>query len=189
MANNTISRAVAESIAEKLVAKFNVEIKELESKRKKYLTDLYIKTLPKEVLETFEKYPNYFNKESSIRFDTHGFRYKYLDTEPLPFCNKNASDLFLPNKKPAITDKDYTYLWDVEVKVNALKEKKSKTYNELISTLLQLKSYKRIQEHFPEIASYLPTNTQTMALTLNLDKIRETTKCLISEDSKCMKQI
>ena len=197
MANNTISKVIAESIARQLVAKFDIEYNNLSEEIVNYLKPLVLKTIPTEVAELYKKYPQNFKTIRTVILNSNGFHNDSVSfKEPIPippnfnYCEYvYDKDLLLPNGKPALSKDNYTHLWKLWEKRKSIAEKKETTRKEICNTLLTLKSYKRIQEHFPEIASYLPTSTQTMALTLNLDKIRETTKCLISEDSKCMKEI
>lgn len=161
-----VTKQIAESVAIELTKKNALEIKELKADLDNKFTEIYLKTVPKEVLQLFEKYPDYVETRSSMQMSGNGFQYQSLSLNK-SFPAKNH--VFLPNEKDAKM---------LLLLVNEISDKKSehsKLKQEVSALLFNLKTYNRVNSEFPEATPFLP-KTVTSALMVNISDLREKLK-------------
>jgi len=161
-----ITRQIAENISAELTKKKALEITQLKQNLIDKFTDIYIKSLPKEVIDLHKKYPEYVNARFRLQLSGNGFQYQYIDLlESLP--SKNS--IFLPSEKDAKT---------LHFLINEVDEKEAEYKNlqiEISSLLLGLKTYNRVNSEFPEATPFLPKSMST-ALMVNISDLREKLK-------------
>lgn len=162
-----ITKQDANIIAKKLAEKKKKVADDLQNEYCLFVTNAYLKTVPKEVLVLFKEQGHYFKKTSTISFSGHGFRWESISVpnrELIPTTD-GAATLLLNEK-----------LAGQIMKLKGKCDKASKEYNELVreieNALLALVTYARIEKDFPEAAPLLPKK-QTMALAINFTDIRK----------------
>jgi len=177
-----ITKTIAAEVADKVTAKLKEKIQDAEFEMQKAVTEMLKAKVPKEVLEQYKKYKEYFRERTHVNLNNNGYSNRYVKlTESLPSTDSTyISDL--TNKEVAPLDK-------IEQKKEKLKDKYNRTYQEIESTLIGLGTYKRVQEQFPELYKYLPSAAVSTGLMIVPEKIRETVSCLISDDSNCIDKL
>jgi len=161
-----ITKQIASEVAVLLLQEKQKEINSLKKNLDSEFTEIVLKTIPIDVLDFNDKFPDYLDLRSSFQCMGNGFNYKWLNTsKSLPCKNSN----FLPNPSEA------KKLLSIIGKIGD----KKKVYNELLKeievTLFSLRTYKRVEESFPEAFILLPNKTTT-AVALNISDLRQKIK-------------
>lgn len=157
-----ITKQIAYDVALLLCVKKEKEVKKSSNILKDFFTDFYEKQLPKSVLEGFKINPDYYKKADYISVVGTGLNWNSIDfNKKLPIKENNV----------AIDEK-------TAAKLVVMMNKKSedlKGYNALMTeiqnALLNLRTYKKIEENFPEAFKLLPEKISTK-LSINLSEIR-----------------
>jgi len=161
-----ITKAIATEVAAKLLKKQSLEIKSLKDELTVKFTEIYSKELPKEVLDLFSKHPDYFEARRQMQVTGNGFSYQYINLQfPMP----SKRSCFSPNEK------DAKILMTYLNKINDKKAGYNKLFSELEIALFGLRTYKRVEENFPEAFLLLPNKTTT-AIALNISDLRQKIK-------------
>ena len=180
-----ITKTLAQEIAIKVIAPFNVQIEECDAQMSQLVYEDYLASIPKDVMILYKKYPKYVYTCYYITIRDFGFIYQYINFPK----DKNNNLIYLPNNKDwKFTQELADKLHKVDYKKQDLVEKRNRTQVEIESTLLALGTYKKVEENLPELAKFLPVR-QTQALMLNIAPVKATINCLLSEDKKCMEKI
>ena len=141
-----ITRKIAEIISKEMAnSAYNSKIDSLESKLLDMVSDEVIANTPIEVLEISKKYPKYFITRSEVNLSDGVNRLNYVR------CRR------LPSEQTAITvsPKVFVQIKELHEELKALHKVKVDLINKIESTLLSLRTYKRVQSEFPEAYKYL----------------------------------
>ena len=141
-----ITRKIAEIISKEMAnSAYNSKIDSLESKLLDMVSDEVIANTPIEVLEISKKYPKYFITRSEVNLSDGVSRLNYVR------CRR------LPSEQTAITvsPKVFAQIKELHEELKALHKVKVDLINKIESTLLSLRTYKRVQSEFPEAYKYL----------------------------------
>lgn len=161
-----ITKQIAEDVAVKLTKKQALEIEKLQKDMKQKFTEIYLKTIPKEIMDLFEKYPKYFEKRSSFQISGNGFQYQQLHTD---------KDYPSSQYSYSLKEKDASLMLGL---MNTLDDKKNELYKlkkEVANLLFNLRTYAKVNSEFPEASPFLP-KTVTTALMVNISDLREKLK-------------
>ncbi len=181
-----ISKQSAAEITRKLVEKIQKEIDAKELELKEYVTEVYVATIPKDVMRMWSRGKQWMNNTRYLYLRGTGltgskWTYYYI-TEHYPSC-ANTPEVEL-------TDEQANAVVKIENAISDLKEKKKRTTLEIEGTLLGLGTYKRILEQMPYLAPYLPVQERNQGLMHIPSVTKEKIQCLISTtDDKCLKQL
>jgi hypothetical protein len=162
-----ITKEIASAVAKELVQPKQEEKMVLQALLKDHLRNYFLTTIPEDVLIEFHKNPNYFNTTHSIRIQGEGITdsYNYYSIgEELPYSRK-TDRVLLPPKVAAAAVK----------LIDAIKDKKyeiEKLIKEIEVALYNLRTYKNVENEFPEAFKRLPPTPLTTALAINLKDIR-----------------
>lgn len=165
--NQTIARQVAKKIAGKISEKIAAQKEELEE----LVSTEYLKTIPPQVLISYDLFKGYHISTSSIRLEGNGLNDVIYLKKWLPGKNSHCSVFLVENKLfAAKAAKGFQNL-------KKLEDKFTKICSEISATLLSLRTYKRIIAEFPEAAEFLPDNSSTInAIAVPINDIREQLK-------------
>lgn len=164
-----ITRTISEKVAEKMVAPIGAKILSLTGERTDLANKSVSDTLPKDLKECFEKYKSTFQKASCATLcnGRHEVRVDGLSYFP-------ASTTWYPHVE--VGSQIIERIDKLRLKIDKLKEEKEKTYNSIVSTLLSLRTFKRVQEQFSDAYEYLKEyeNVSTSIPSLPIDDILST---------------
>lgn len=141
-----ITRKIAEIISKEMAnSAYDSKINSLESKLLDMVSDEVIANTPIEVLEISKKYPKYFITRSEFNLSDGVNRLNYVR------CRR------LPSEQTTITvsPKVFAQIKELHEELKALHKVKMDLINKIESTLLSLRTYKRVQSEFPEAYKYL----------------------------------
>lgn len=161
-----ITKTQAEEVAVKLTAKQQKEYEKARLETQTFFTEKYLSTVPEEVKNLFEKYPSYFDSRKEFQLQGNGFNWQYVHTLKEVPCSKRT---YSPGPKEA--EKLLKLLNFEDLKRSELKKLRS----EIEIALNSLRTFKRINESFPEARPHLTIKTST-ALAVNLSEIRDQLK-------------
>jgi len=161
-----ISQTKAEQIAKELLAKKAKNVAALKTAFQKLVYDEYMKTIPLDVRKFLLKHKEYTNTNSSLRLIGNGFDHLHVTMPSSVPISQYSS--YQPDSKTA------TKL----VAAHNAHEKAEKEHRNAVSTvtatLVSLKSFAKIREHFPEAAPFLPEPTKTELV--NISEVRKLVK-------------
>lgn len=159
-----ITKQLAEQVAIKLTEDKKANIKLLKDKLKTIATEHYLKTIPKEVKDFYKKHPKYTKQTSYVNLVGAGLEYNHTDIDNSPH-NGNSNQVKVTNEEANIV-----------VDVQRLIEDAQKEYRDLVSeieiALLGLRTFKNVQEKFPEAYEFLPEISYNTSLAINLKDVR-----------------
>lgn len=160
-----ISKTLAQEIADKLLEDKKKHLEELWREWDALVENLYEASVPIEIRELSMKFPQYFNKISYFRLSTGAIdrRGSFKSSQIAEMTVWGSQIKLLPENIKTVSVKFFE-IEDYRKKIDTLE-------NEIIGTLLGLKTYSRIRESFPEAAQHLPQKTTT-AIALNIEGIR-----------------
>ena len=165
-----ITKDVAEETAKKMISKKTLELKKMKSDFSDKIRKVKVKEIPKQVIETYEFHPNYFNKIGIVYLRGLGFNNDPISVQNYPYDNNYYLEL---------TEKNGVSILLIEFnKIKSL-EKEIKDLKLEIETALYstLRTYKRVEESFPEALEFLPPiNNNKTALVVNLSSLRDKIK-------------
>jgi predicted ribosome quality control (RQC) complex YloA/Tae2 family protein len=163
-----MTRDNARVIANKMTVEKLKAIIALKKEISSAVTEAYAKSLPKAVVETFNKYPSYFtnSKTSTVTPVGTGLYNKYFIMErELPYTSTYRAPFQVSDTFAQMLSKKSNELDKMEAAYEKLKK-------DIEVALCTLKTHKRILEQFPEAAKYLP-EPMTKALSINVADIRK----------------
>lgn len=161
-----ITRNVSEQVAEKMVAPIGAKIKSLSEERIDLANKTVSDVLPKDLKECFEKYKSVFCKSQSVTFCNGKQEVRLDGLSYFP-----ASTTWFPHIE--VGSQIVGKIENLRLKIEKLKDEKEKTYNSIVSTLLSLRTFKRVKEQFPSAYEYLKEYEiiEKEALSLPIDDI------------------
>lgn len=161
-----ITRNVSEQVAEKMVAPIGAKIKSLSGERIDLANKTVSDALPKDLKECFEKYKSVFCKSQSVTFCNGKQEVRLDGLSYFP-----ASTTWFPHIE--VGSQIVGKIENLRLKIEKLKDEKEKTYNSIVSTLLSLRTFKRVKEQFPSAYEYLKEYEiiEKEALSLPIDDI------------------
>jgi hypothetical protein len=149
--SNRITKDEAARLSRQLVSPKQAGIDALYEAYKKKAFDIYNDTVPKEVHACFKKNPTWFKTACGIELTSHGFNRDYVscpdDMEVI--CHDNDSVMMF-TRETSVELMKAKRAWEKE------KDAVEKTRNEIRNALINLHTYKRIIEQFPEAEPLLP---------------------------------
>lgn len=161
-----ITKTQAQEIAVKLTTNQQKEYDKARKETQTFFTEKYLATIPEEVKNLFEKYPSYFVSRKEFQLQGNGFNWQYVNAlKEVPYSNRTYS----PEPKEAEKLLKLLNIED-EKRIELIKLR-----SEIEIALNSLRTFKRINESFPEASKYLQIKTST-ALAVNLSEIREKLK-------------
>lgn len=161
-----ITKDLANQIAFKLTEKSRLVVEAEKIAYQTLVTELYEKETPTAVRECFAKHPEWFSTRSNISFSGHGFRWESIKSirRVIPNIEGDA--------RLTLTQKIADQLHKAQQKF----EKADKFYKDLKqeteTALVNLGTYKRIEENIPEAKKYLPP-PMSNALVVNMDSLNK----------------
>lgn len=161
-----ITKQIAENVSVKLTEKQALEIKELNTELANKFTEIYLKTIPKEVLDIHKKYPEFIETRSSLQCQGNGFNWQSL------YLNANfpaKNHCFSPNEN------DAKLLLSLINEINDKKSELLKLKQEVYALVFNFRTYAKVSSEFPEAIPFLPTITST-ALMVNISDLRKKLK-------------
>jgi len=161
-----ITKTIAAEVAEKLLSKQVLELQGLKEDLKQKLENIILSTIPKEIKDFYKKYPSYVETRQSFQLSGNGFEYQYLNTKNHIPSFKSS---FQPNESDALLIKN---------SLNEIKDKEKeckKLFSEIEIALFGLRTYKRVEENFPEAFVFLP-NSISNKLIINISDLRNKIK-------------
>lgn len=161
-----ITRNVSEQVAEKMVTPIGAKIKSLSEERIDLANKTVSDALPKDLKECFEKYKSVFCKSQSVTFCNGKQEVRLDGLSYFP-----ASTTWFPHIE--VGSQIVGKIENLRLKIEKLKDEKEKTYNSIVSTLLSLRTFKRVKEQFPSAYEYLKEYEiiEKEALSLPIDDI------------------
>lgn len=130
---------------------------------------MYRNSIPTEVINCYKKHPDWFERTGYIDFEGNGFRRESVTVVgEYVIANNNGHARLSTTPEIAAEIKKAKTEWE-----NA-KDESEKLLQETYNALLALGTYKKIEEHFPQAAPFLPvTGPKMMALIPNLDGLKK----------------
>ena len=161
-----ITKEIAKYVAGKLTDKKQTEINKLHKSFEENAFNAYLKKIPKDVLECFNKHKRYFETTTQLKMVGNGWNYEYISIgKELPSMNGSYPTPQFDEKTSQVLLKEYQKINELKAKLKPLKE-------EIETALIRLGTFKKVEIEFKEAYTHLP-KTVSQSLVVNVDKIRE----------------
>lgn len=157
-----ITKAIAENVAKELTKKLDGKIKEHQADLRAVVTDIAKSSIPKDVLACYKKHPSYFNDRQKVSLCGNGLHY-----DEVPLLDKLPIDYYY---KP--NEKDSASILARLNNISKLKKEAEELENDIYVALVALKTYKRVEQEFPEAVQYLPESSQCVAIAIPMKDLR-----------------
>jgi uncharacterized phage infection (PIP) family protein YhgE len=158
-----ITKEIASQVAAKLLSLKYKELAELRKDFSDTVREMYMQTVPDDVIKCFKKHPIYFgySQGNSITLYGNGFNHEHIHVERIPSNGK----MLTPSKEQADT------LQKLQNKIKDLDKAAKELRKSIEVALYNLRTYEKVKTVFPEAYEFLPeANT---AIAINVDSIRE----------------
>jgi len=172
MSSSRITKELSGKIAQELTKPHRAELQSLKDEMGKKLTKIVLKKIPKDILNIFEKYPNYFEKKTWVNLHSSGRKYgQYKMTREVPVKNNTY------NFSVELTNSEFSKLESLQNKIEEIEKSNKELKEKLKSIIYTLRSYKNIEESLPEAAVFLPKPNEVVSTQLvSLKEIRSQLK-------------
>lgn len=158
-----ITKSIAENVAKRLTEKLEEKIKEYQDDLEKIAGNIIKKKIPEIVLEAYELHPNYFYTRKYANLVGNGANYEaiYFDKR-YPLIDSSFS----------VSAKETQSLVGRYDTIKKLQKEKSELETSIQEALLALKTYKRVEQEFPEAVQYLPESNSCVAIAIPMKDLR-----------------
>lgn len=161
-----ISKQQSSNVAKTLTQKLTDQIKLKESEISAIVSEIYIKTLPKDIAEIYKYFKRYFHTASQIRCEGNGLNDSFKINESVP-SQGGWQVCILPTASEA------KKISKISNEIKKIETKRDNLKNSIENTLNSLRTYNRIQKEFPEAFEILPDKDPTInTLAVPIDDIR-----------------
>ena len=164
-----ITKQIAEDVSKAMTAEKRKAANELKEKFQVIVTAMAFERVPESVQTLFGHVDTkrYIANRGECQLTGGGFDYRWVNfTSPIPFQD-NSNCLTLNEAQGRL-------LWRLEDDYKKAKEEVDNLKDEIYVTLLYtLKTFKKVEEHFPEAFVHLPKLSGVTALSINLDALRQ----------------
>ena len=148
-----LSKSQARDIAKKLAMHHKTEGEQLKRSYFEMITQWYIDSIPKIVIDAFDQYPDYFknynrDNEFVVEFDNGKEINDFYFTQSVPY----------PDYSIDATDDLYQKIEPLMTQSKTLLEIYNTTVKEISDYLLLLGTYDEVKKHFVEAIQFFPTS-------------------------------
>lgn len=160
-----ITKDIASAMAKQLTEPQSQEIRELNGELTGVCRLFYLNRLPDGILSAYKKWIEWFDTTSSIEIKGPGLSqgYKYYNIgESLP-KNKNVIN---------VTSEEANQIVALENKISIKKQELNQFRGSIEVILFNLRTYKNVQDKFPEASKFLPTQKAPAPIMIALKDIR-----------------
>lgn len=161
---SVVTKEIAKEIAKILTAKKADKVEKMEKSFSNKVLAAYNKSLPQSIRAAFKSHPQYFRGGSYINLSGNGWSHRQVSLGDRVVHPKDGA-YWSPQAEvnQMLTKLDY--------EIQDAKKEIATLVTEIESALLSLRTYKRIEEKFPEAFKVIPEKVST-ALIVNLDEVR-----------------
>jgi len=171
-----VTREIAENVSKALLKNKKEAIEIMEKELAEKATHLADSKIDNKLMTAFEKHKMYFCTTETVKFnaiinDTHQFIQISIGKE-LPRKSEGSWVINL-----TVEDSEFLNLEDLKKKIEKARETYSKSLEIVQETIYGLRTYKSVEQNFPEAFELLPKSTNgTMLPMLDLEKVRSLVK-------------
>jgi hypothetical protein len=160
-----ITKQIAEITANELVKSKKEKIKILQSEFKQKLYQMVLQNIPDDVIKFHKKHPKFIKTNFYVEISGNGFEYQRIALES-EFPSKNGERFqLLPDPETA---KELLKSFN---QIKDLKESSDRLKSDLERAIFNLRTYKSVEENFPEAFLLLP-KIENNSVQINLSDIR-----------------
>jgi len=160
-----VTKEIAKEVAKGLTANHLAQIEKINEKIATIaVSEASIQT-PQEVKDFYKKHPSYCNVRTSIYLRGENMNQAWVQVPALPWKG-DGSTLILPAETGAKVQK-------LELKKRGIEKSMYELRKQIEQTVISLRTFKKVQEAFPEAAEFLPKGEAVYLPVVNLDVIRK----------------
>jgi hypothetical protein len=167
-----ITKQIAEDVSKRMTFKQKEKYKQLKSEFENKVRDMSISRIPKKIIELFsnEETKPYIRTTSAVKLLGNGFNHNWVYVKDFPHTGGVTFNLIL-------TPEEGDLLLKMEREYKVAEEKMEKLKVEIYTALYEgLRTFKNVEENFPEAFEYLPVLSKNTALSVNLNELRSRIK-------------
>jgi hypothetical protein len=163
-----ISKSIAEKASRKMTVKHYEKVNSLRNLLGKEVSELYLKTIPSEVVKMFYNHPSYFKTTGALYVRGTGLNHELV-----------SLDISVPSKVSHATtfviesDEDSKVVARMADEYKQAKKDADNKMCEIEQILIALGSTKNVLEQFPEAIDFIDNAPQVRNLPVNLKELRK----------------
>lgn len=160
-----ITRAIAEDIEKKMTQQMREHLKEKEKNLAEYITLIALNQTPVSVQKVYKEHPEFFYDCNTVNLVNGTAMLSYCDViyGKVPQNNRN--------KNYKCDNEQFDFVSKTRKDIDKFKEEIKQMKESIISTLLSLRTIKKVIENFPDAAPYAKEyekkNSTALALPIN----------------------
>lgn len=162
-----ISKSIAEKAAKKMTAKHYEKAKSLKDVLGKKVSELYLNTVPSEIIKMWKNYPSYFMKNSGMYVRGTGLNHELVQLDVSVPSKQSHTPTFVIE-----SDEDAKIVAKMVAEYKQAKKQAEEKECEIEQVLIALGSTKNVLEQFPEAIEYIDNAPQVRNLPVNLRELR-----------------
>lgn len=159
-----VTKEIAKAVAKGLTANHRARIEKINGTISAIAVTEILEQTPQEVKDFYVKYPNYCNARTHVYLQGETLNQIWADVPALPWKG-DGSTLIVSNEAGAKIQK-------LELKKQEIEKSRNTLYKQIEQTMLSLKTFKKVQDVFPEAAEFLPKGEAVYLPVVNLEGIR-----------------
>lgn len=164
-----ITKQIANDVTRSLMREKNETLKSMKNEFSEMVRNQYLKGIPKEIQEFFEKHRGFAKNSCTVYLTAHGFNRKNVSIKEAPGCMSHPSI--------SLDAKTGDKLFKFDSKIETMNKENDELFTSIENALLNLKTFKAVEKEFPEAVPFLPKYVGvSTALVVNLSSIREKLK-------------
>lgn len=162
-----ISKSIAEKASRKMTIKHYEKVNSLRNVLGKMVAELYLKTIPSEVVRMFYERPSYFKITGALYVRGTGLNHELVSLNiSAPSTQSHASTFVIES------DEDAKIVAEMIAEYKQAKKDADNKQCEIEQVLIALGSTKNVLEQFPEAIEYIDNAPQVRNLPVNLKELR-----------------
>jgi hypothetical protein len=155
-----ITKFLSSEIASKMLSEKKEKLLKLKNEKINLVVDYINSLAPKEIIDMYKKYPDYFNKDS-VQVIVCGKSVGYFN------CLRSKYSYSIDDQK--LSDK----LLKLEDRIKKLQDEIKKIKKELEVTIFKFTTYKKLREGFSEAAKFLPDDEKENLPAINISDLMD----------------
>jgi len=163
-----ITKSISEKAAKKMTAKHYEKAKSLRDVLGKKVSELYLKTVPSEIIKMYKDYPSYFMKNSGLYVRGTGLNHELVQLDVSVPSKQSHTPTFVIE-----SDEDSKVVAKMVAEYKQAKKQAEEKEVQLIEILIALGSTKNVLAQFPEAIEFIDNIPTVRNLPVNLKELRK----------------
>lgn len=162
-----ITKTMAEAAAKEMTEPHFKKYKEEYAKLSATIKEMYLQTVPAEILSAFKDFKSYVNCRHEVYVEGYSLNRESINTDGVPSRDYMSPTVSVESKEQALEiAKSFQ-------NIESLRKDARSKRDEIEKVLFALRTLKNVEAQFPEAVPFLKVEPPVRNLPVNLNKLRE----------------